>query len=274
MKGIIGLDIDGTIAFEDGKIPSETLSFLKEAAAKGWFICFITGRSYMMSASLFKKFDFPHHFAFQNGSLLVEMPSGHLIYDEAMEKEHITALEDAYQGLEGHFLLFAGVEDSYRCYCRPHRFSYLSANCINKLNDDLNCNAVETFPDKKFLSATCIGKKKVLEIVSERLAATNKFELSFVKDKVVGLGKYLIGVTKRGVDKGFTLRRLFDLRRRKGVLIAAGNDNNDLALLRAADIKIAIEGSPKSLLNIADYVVPAPDRLGVVTMLKKILIDF
>ena len=45
MKGIIALDIDGTITVEHHSIEPEVVRYLSGLAAEGWKMIFITGRT-------------------------------------------------------------------------------------------------------------------------------------------------------------------------------------------------------------------------------------
>ncbi|MBI5274275.1 MAG: HAD hydrolase family protein, partial [Chlamydiales bacterium] len=46
MKGIIALDIDGTIANKDHLIPKDVELFLHKLAKEGWILAFLTGRTF------------------------------------------------------------------------------------------------------------------------------------------------------------------------------------------------------------------------------------
>ena len=52
-------------------------------------------------------------------------------------------------------------------------------------------------------------------------------------------------------------------------MITAGDDNNDLSLLKEGDIGIAMDGSPEALQNLADIIAPPSDRLGIIQGLQE-----
>lgn len=71
-------------------------------------------------------------------------------------------------------------------------------------------------------------------------------------------------ILPRGVSKGAALPVLA---RAAGVplerVVAVGDALNDVTLLEAAGMGIAVEGSPRALLAVADWVCPPPEREGV-----------
>ena len=57
----------------------------------------------------------------------------------------------------------------------------------------------------------------------------------------------------------------------QGPVIAAGNDHNDLSLLQAATIKIAMEDAPIPLTSIADIIAPLASKAGLIDGLEQAL---
>ena len=54
----------------------------------------------------------------------------------------------------------------------------------------------------------------------------------------------------------------------KRPLITGGDDNNDIPLLKAGDVRIAMDGAPDALQNIAHIIAPPADRMGIIQGMK------
>ena len=54
-------------------------------------------------------------------------------------------------------------------------------------------------------------------------------------------------------------------------MIAAGDDENDISLLEAADVKIAMSHAPEKLQEIAQFIAPPTRDLGIITALQMVL---
>ena len=75
-------------------------------------------------------------------------------------------------------------------------------------------------------------------------------------------------VTDLSASKGGSLLEVLRLKGRGAKVIAAGDDENDLSLLKAADVKIAMDHAPKSLKEIADFIAPPTKDCGIIHALQ------
>ncbi len=64
MKGLIALDIDGTLTDNLKPTPAEVAAYLRFLSAEGWEMAFITGRTFHWGYTALKQLNFPYHFAF------------------------------------------------------------------------------------------------------------------------------------------------------------------------------------------------------------------
>ena len=76
-------------------------------------------------------------------------------------------------------------------------------------------------------------------------------------------------ITHEEADKGKALKKFKELYFLKSPLITGGDDNNDIPLLREGDIRIAMDGSPEALQNLADIIAPPADRSGIIQGLQE-----
>ena len=65
------------------------------------------------------------------------------------------------------------------------------------------------------------------------------------------------------------MARLIEKEGRGDLVIAAGDDSNDLSLFDAADFKIAMPHAPASLLERADFIAPPTSEFVIFTALAK-----
>jgi hydroxymethylpyrimidine pyrophosphatase-like HAD family hydrolase len=52
-------------------------------------------------------------------------------------------------------------------------------------------------------------------------------------------------------------------------VIAAGDDNNDLPMLAAADVKVVMGTAPKTVLEVADIIAPPASQEGIIAGLTQ-----
>ncbi|WP_422398121.1 phosphoglycolate phosphatase [Sulfolobus tengchongensis] len=78
-------------------------------------------------------------------------------------------------------------------------------------------------------------------------------------------------ILPKGVDKGVGVMKFKQLIGFKGKIVALGDSENDYALFRIADIKVAVANAIPQVKEMADIVTEKPNGLGVIEILDKIL---
>ena len=81
---------------------------------------------------------------------------------------------------------------------------------------------------------------------------------------------YVIQATHPKATKGEVLKDFIQINQIRGPLIAAeGDDNNDLSMLKIADIKVVMANAPEELLKLADVIAPPANHDGIVQGLRQ-----
>lgn len=272
MKGWIALDIDGTITEGKYSVPQEVVAFLRQLTREGWRIAMATGRPFTFASLALSEFDFPYVFLPQNGSVAFEMPSKKLLFKRYIPTQAIRLAEEAYEGIDTDFLIYAGYEKRDCCYWRPHRFPKEDLPYLANLRERQKeaWHSVENFSEAhldSFPLLKCFGRRERMEKVAARLSATQEFEVALIRDPFEE-GYVILLVTHRGVNKGSSLKEVFRLLGRGEKVIAAGDDENDRSLLQEADLKIAMAHAPESLQKMADFIASPTKDLGIIQALQ------
>ncbi len=268
-KGWIALDIDGTITLDKYSVPDEVSAYLRSLALGGWRIAMATGRPYAFALRALSQFDFPYFFLAQNGSAVLEMPSKQLLFKRYLSESAIAIVEKAYEGIDSDFLIYSGYEKGDFCYFRPHRMSEEDLLYIEDLKkrQKEEWKAVERFEIDSFPLIKCFGSLPRMKKVAERLSASGRFQVALIRDPFHE-NFVIILVTEKNASKGLSLEELFRKKGRGGLVIAAGDDENDISLLKAADVKIAMAHAPETLQEAADYIAPPTKEHGIIKALQ------
>jgi len=274
MKGWIALDIDGTITDDIHSVPPEVGAYLASLVEQGWRIMFITGRTFSFGQNTLKSLRFPYFLAVQNGADIIQMPERKVIARYYLTASKvIPVLEQAYQGQKEDFIVYAGYEKRDFCYWRPKHFSKEMTTYMHKIQtlspepwvamDDFIFDAGEKFPLIK-----CLGSKEVMEEIQHQLKDYKDVAKTLIRDPL-SENLYLILITDAHATKGRALEQTTDGNGRGQLIIAAGDDLNDLSMLQAADVGIAMESAPEVLLREADIIAPRASELGIIEALKQ-----
>jgi Cof subfamily protein (haloacid dehalogenase superfamily) len=273
MKGWIALDIDGTITLDKYAVPEEVTSYLRQLQKEGWHLALATGRPLAFASKALSRFDFPYLFLAQNGTLALEMPEGKCLFKKYLSPDTIPLLEQAFEGIESDFLIYAGYEKGDFCYWRPSHFSPESRPYLEELQSRQKepWRAVEQFSDlDPFPLVKCFGSKQRMKQVAGRLLKTGRFQVTMIKDPHADDIMILL-ITDKTASKGASLLDVFALKGRGDRVIAAGDDENDISLLEVADIKIAMAHAPESLQEVATFIAPPTPEQGIIKALNMVL---
>jgi len=274
MKGILALDIDGTVTDQTHEMPEKTAKYLEGLVRDGWFLAFVTGRSFQWGYEVLKRLHCPYAFAIQNGSLILSMPEKKALARKYLGREVIPVMERICDGELTDFVIYGGYDHRDRCYYRPDRFDPEIRRYIEKRTEQIGeiYTPVGSFEEMELTHFTCFkcfGTRQNLERMAERIEGELKLHCPVISD-TVSQGFSVLLATSEGVDKGSAVDDLCKLTGRETV-IAAGDDFNDLTMLQSADVAIAMASSPPPVLEIADIIAPPASEQGIVAGIQEAL---
>ena len=267
-KGIIALDIDGTITAEAESIPKEVIGYFYSLYEKGWDFIFITGRPYQWGIRSLKAIPFPYALGVQNGALVLEMPSVEMIARKYLDWASLPLFEAVC--LENHtdFVIYSGLENQDRCYYRPDRLPPHVLRYVQERTGKLGerWNIFDTFEELDiscFAALKCFARGPEAALLSSQIESRLNLHAPLIKDPF-SKEYFVVQATHAEATKGGALNEYLAFKNFSGPVIAAGNDHNDLSLLELAAFKIAMEDSPEEVLGMADIIAPSAEKKGII----------
>jgi len=270
-KGIIAFDIDGTLTHRLDTIDPRVVSMLERLVASNWQVALFTGRTFSFAQRIIKNFHFPYLLAVQNGADLLEMPNKKLIRRCYLNQKVLPLLEEASKKEAEDFIIFSGIDHGDFCYFRSDRFSSKMREYL-KIRESLSeapwRNGEFSFdPEDTFPLINTFGLKTAMERIQKKIQSLDGVEVSMIKDPVDPI-YYLNSITHHQANKGEALRFARD-HYKALLVIAAGDEQNDLKMLKEADLSIVIEDAPPPLLKIADILAKTPEKLGIIDAVEE-----
>ncbi len=272
-KGLIGLDIDGTVAVKNQEITPEVVLYLSTLVESGWKIAFLTGRSFHQGLKALKAVGFPYILGAYNGAILVEMPSNQVLEVKTIAKSVLPDLYKIFQTAPTGFIAYTESLERERCFWSPTHFTPSLRDYIRERFYAVNENLEETpsfesLPFPSYIACKSFGPEPMIRVISEAVTQTLGLHAPFTFDRF-DENKSLICITHPLATKGNALREIAEKFSVNGPLIGAGDDLNDKSLLQAAHIKVAMASSPQELLKMADVIAPPASENGIILGLKK-----
>lgn len=272
LKGCICLDIDGTLTADPYSIPQKVWECLEALYAKGWHILFSTGRPYSFAEKLFIGAKFPFLLSVQNGADLLQMPEKKLLFQDHLSALFIPKLEELYAGIKEDFLIYAGFAKGDFCYYRPGRFSLKMLEHLEvvksvvqepwKAQEEFAFESSDSFPLIKSL-----GSKKQMEDLAQKLLAFPEVHASCICDPLSKKEVYLNLITTSTATKGEVVKKVRSMLPPNAFFIGAGDDRNDIPMLKEVDFAIVMENAPEELFPLADLLAKPAKEYGIIEAL-------
>jgi Cof subfamily protein (haloacid dehalogenase superfamily) len=266
---LLAVDIDGTLVGRDGVISAENREALALAAASGIRVCLCTGRSVRSSVRYTEELSLDSYHIFYDGALVTNPHTG----EDLVARSIDAALVDEMVACAGEMDIYMEVSSGVRSF---------SGREV----------AIPDFK-RRFFDAehtvadlAGIGDREV--IVQGELVATgpgaderaDRFISRFAERLQVGRAKIptypdvtFIITLARGACKGAALEALTArLGITRGETAAIGDWVNDVSMLGAAGLGIAMGNACDELKKVADHVTRGVDEHGLAAAIKELIL--
>lgn len=276
-KGIIALDIDGTITAESHSIDLQVVEYLYSLYQEKWMLVFITGRPFSWGWSVLRHLPFSYFYAVQNGATLLSMPSGTVLKQKLLDKDILPKMDLICEDEHTDFIIYSGYEHGDICYYRPERFSDELNQYLQRRSGSLKekWQPVESFDHlslNHFASLKCFAKDDQAHRLANRIESAIGLHVPLNRDPF-DFNYYVIQATHPEATKGGVLSYMKQLTGIASPVIAAGDDGNDLTMLQEANYKIVMQTAPEEIRKIADLIALPATENGIIEGLKQGIIE-
>lgn len=273
-KGIIALDLDGTLLDSNKELSERNLKALEEAAAAGFEIVPATGRFYDGMPEVIKQLPFVRYTITINGAEVADLETGTVTHKAEMPWQK--AVE-----------IMSWLDDKdviYDCYMR---------NCgwMTAAQKELIDEVVESPHSRKMLHELRRPVDELKAFLEEEKQGVQKVQF-FMRD-VSGRGEMMkllaeafdgitvssalpqnVEINDTLANKGDALMALADhLGVAKEAIFAFGDGLNDLPMIQSAGTGIAMENGAEETKNAADWIAPSCDDDGVAVGIEKFCLN-
>ncbi len=275
MKGLIALDVDGTLTNELLSMPARVARYLESLAADGWQLVFITGRTFQFAHEVLKIISAPYYVAVQNGAITIEMPSRKILSRKYLEASLLPELNRICHAKHTDYVIYSGFEYDDLVFYRTSYFTksqleYMYARTMAFRELWREVSSYDNIGITAFPSIKCFGDYDLAKSLGDEMEQRLGLHAPLIKDPFQAK-RFVAQATHPEVTKGQALRDLCKVLSEVDLVIAAGDDHNDLSLFDAAHIKIAMADAPEELLDKADIVAPPALEEGIIAGLEMAL---
>ena len=273
---LIALDLDGTLFNHDGSITPATISELNRASRQGVYTVISTGRPF--NGLPFEQIkDTQIEYALTtNGASVYRIADKKCLYENAMDLELILPILDWILSKEIHIDLYIDGEGFTPIRCREnlHRLA---------VPDSLRRYMIATRTPVEDLLAYVSDCGKTIQKINLNFYAQpdgtflyREETLAFLKSlstiEVVCGGFNNFEISKAGVTKATGLQALTaHLGVTMEETMAVGDSENDLSMINAAGIGVAMGNASDDVKAIANYITTSNEEDGVGEAIKRFI---
>ncbi len=264
---LIAVDLDGTLLNGDNQLSARNEQALKDAMSQGVRVIIATGKTRASAADLFQRLQFNAPGIFVQG-LMIYQPDGTISHQQTLHpdvvRQMLTYIEE--RGYE--VVLYSGTR-----------------LIANRLNDRVNAltvdyhepapelagplvNLVDDMPINKMIAVRPNDPKRITALrwqIERQLDGQASVVQSMVRD--------MLEIVPPGSSKGAALRTVLkQLNIPAERVLAIGDAENDLAMLKLAGISVAVGNAAQAVKDAADHVVASNQDDGVAEAIERFVL--
>lgn len=268
---LIGFDLDGTLLTTDKRLTDRTQDAMSLAVLEGVVLVPVTGRP--LSGMPGELLDFPgiHYAITANGARIVK--------DRETLFEHLMPMEKAREILD----IFGEYDAMREVYFDGQ--GYAGTAYLSNISRYMPPPAMA-----KYVLDSRIPVNNVMEKFEAENRPVDKVQALFADDgerreararieQIPGMvvsssSGVNVEVNMSGINKGIALKRLADsLKISMKEVMAFGDGDNDIPMLKAAEIGVAMENGIQEVKDVADIVTASNDEDGVAKVIESLFSD-
>ena len=265
---LIAMDLDGTLNNDEKKIGERTRTALMAAQARGIRLALASARP---SPGLYRERDvlrLQDHAGIlmsYNGGRIVDAATGEVLFETSMDMEEARRVLRALEKLPVTPIL----DDGRQFYVTDKGGFKVDYECRNNC---MSCTEVENLAD--FLSFAPI--KILMSVDPQEIAAVQAQIAALLPESliVVQTAAFYLEVIPRVINKG---QGVLDICRTLGIgveeLIAFGDAEHDIPMLRAAGVGVAMGNADAAVKAAADMVTLSNNEDGIAAALEELLAE-
>lgn len=272
---LIALDLDGTLFNNQSQISAHNIDTIKKANEAGATVVISTGRPY--SGLPFEQLKGSGiRFAITtNGSAIYEIESGKCLFEEAMDEEIILPILDFLLTKDIHMDAFIGGKGytPVQCVAAGQKLANPPALKHYILNTRVRVDNLPLFIHENQLKVQKMTLNFYPEgdIFKDREEVRKYLESNPAVTMVSG-GYNNLEFTRADVNKGIGLQKMAQLLDIPvAQTMAVGDTENDLAIIRAAGVGVAMGNATAAVKSAADYITTSNDEDGVAAAIAHFL---
>jgi len=257
---LIAIDLDGTLLNSKSSISIRNKEAIEKCLKRGIKVILSTGKTIFSVGKLIRELHLTDPQIAAGGAAIIDRELNLLLTLKVPQASYIGVVKMARVWGRGHAVQ---TTDGVLYYDREHPlFKYLTA-------------ADEPLKKVRDLTSSHIAENSlILTLTIDCNDSFNEYLKSNIGNdiKVRRGGPYFLNVLNKEAGKVFGIKKILEITGiKQSQVLAIGDSENDLGVIKFAGTGVAMENSPQAVKRAADYVVSKNDKDGVAEAIYKYL---
>lgn len=259
---LICTDLDGTLLKNDKSISKQNLDAIEYFKNEGGFFTFITGRMPFFVSDIYEKVNPNAPFGCINGGGVYDHRKKQYIWTQTLQRDAIVLVEYADKNLFGLGIQVNTFDKTY--FCRENQAMADFRKRTNMPNIVRDYKDVDE-PIAKIVFGD-IDESKITELAKLLNSHPMANDVDFIRSE-----QTLYEILPKGISKGTVISKLVSiLGIDKSKTIAIGDYNNDVSMLRTAQIGVAVSNAVPEAKAAADYITVSNEEHAIAKVINDI----
>lgn len=265
MYKIVAIDLDDTLLNDEGRVSEENRAVVGRAQQAGIKIVIVSGRSYVSTKQYIRDLALSDLTVSLNGAYIQDPADDRLVAGFPVDKEIARHIIKDIEPFHAHLNFYSGE----KVYCQGKTEQALMYARMNRIEIDY-VDSLEELSRKKAPGKLLINDEPAkLEKIKELLEKKYGDQVNIVFSK-----PYFLEITDKAASKGAALLKVAEMYGIEPLdVIAIGDSENDLSMIRNAGLGIAMANAKEDIKRAADYVTLSNNESGVAYAIKKFIFN-
>ncbi|NMA86376.1 MAG: Cof-type HAD-IIB family hydrolase [Tissierellia bacterium] len=275
MYKLIAIDLDNTLLDDNKEISKENIKFINRLIENGYEIVIATGRRYFSAKSFIQSINKPLTILANNGSIARETKNNNILFEKLLSTKDFRIIVERGKARNLHPIVHVdSFELGYDLIVEMDIENPAYGNYFAK--DEKRYKKVNSYLDiekEKILAIVYLGNKLDMEDFYLEINENHSDKYNFHIVENIKAAEALLEIMH---PLGCKWQGLQEYAKERGIkereIIAIGDDNNDITMLKNAGLGIAMKNASKNVKSIADIITERDNnQSGVAFELARIL---
>ncbi len=264
MYKLIAIDVDDTLLNDEGIISEENKTAIQRAENAGVKIVIASGRSYASTKQYIKELVLPNLTVSLNGAYIQDPADDRLVASFPIDQRITMEIMKDIEPFKLHTNFYCGE----KVFCQGPSEQALFYSQMNRIEMDYVESLVELskieHAGKLLMSDDHEKLKPIRDLLQKKYG--DKLNIAFSKP-------FFLEVTDKKASKGAALLKVAEMYGvRPQEVIAIGDSENDITMIRNAGMGIAMTNAKEKIKKEADYVTLSNNESGVAYAINKFIL--